>query len=96
MRRAGGGESEAEGSSLRMWAQGAPCRRAGGKWVRCARSHFGGACSAHAVLPHCLNSRTPPQVVGKLLGSATRHGAGCGVQFVKSWEPGSLELDAMA
>ena len=28
-------------------------------------------------------------------GSATQHGAGCGVQFVKEREPGSLEQGAM-
>ena len=41
--------------------------------------------------------RSPPRagrLLENLLACATQHGAGCGVQFVKEREPGSLELDA--
>ena len=52
-----------------------------------------------AVLPHCLPwIRSPPRagrLLENLLACATQHGAGCGVQFVKEREPGSLEQGAM-
>ena len=42
--------------------------------------------------------RSPPRagrLLENLLACATQHGAGCGVQFVKEREPGSLEQGAM-
>ena len=72
--------------------QGAPCRRAGGQWVRRARgacSHGGGPRCVRAVLPCCpgfARSPRPQRLWVHSWGSATQHGAGCGVQFVRSGE----------
>ena len=98
------------GSCLwRMCApQGAPCRRAaGGQWVRCARGSTqprGGPRRAHAVLPCCPDSLARHDHRGWVAsswGSATQHGAGCGVQVCGgvgsrgSLEPGAMEQRAL-
>ena len=72
-------------------AQGAPCKRAGGLRGRRAREHASTAeeRAVHAVLPCCrpLESlATSREAVSKLLGSATQHGAGCGVQVCEGVE----------
>ena len=80
--------------------QGVPCR--GGGW---AVGALGGArsqeravrmpCACRAIaLPGFARHHDHRGWVASSWGSATQHGAGCGVQFVKEREPGSLELDA--
>jgi hypothetical protein len=92
------------GSCLWMMCapQGVPCRGAGGLWVR-SGEHAAIAkeravrmpCACRAIaLPGFARHHDHRGWVASSWGSATQHGAGCGVQFVKEREPGSLELDA--
>ena len=96
------------GSCLwRMCApQGAPCKRAGGREVGEVRSGSTRPLSAEeravlcAVRPCCRAARfrSPPRAErlwASSWGSATQHGAGCGVQVRRVGSRGSLEPGAM-
>ena len=85
--------SDARGGSClwRMCApQGVPCKRADGREVRKASSGSTQpsrrSAPCYVLCCRAARIRSPPtsrEAVGKLLCSATQHGAGCGVQVVK-------------